>query len=107
MLLVVVEKPFTPTHAEAEELIALAKERGRILTVYQSERARPLRLQARVVITGLDDTTDADLVLVSFRPPVGLRLPDRLAARPKRQPRTDRGVRDAFRPVPPCDSGGR
>lgn len=35
---VVVEKPFTPTHAEAEELIALAKKHGRILTVYQSRR---------------------------------------------------------------------
>ena len=33
---VVVEKPFTPTHEEANELIALAKKHQRLLTVYQS-----------------------------------------------------------------------
>jgi predicted dehydrogenase len=33
---VVVEKPFTNTSAAAEELIALAKEKGKILTVFQS-----------------------------------------------------------------------
>ncbi|KAI9805181.1 MAG: hypothetical protein M1825_001017 [Sarcosagium campestre] len=35
---VVVEKPFTPTTAEADELIALAKEKSRLLTVYQNRR---------------------------------------------------------------------
>jgi scyllo-inositol 2-dehydrogenase (NADP+) len=35
---VVVDKPFTPTMAEAEELVRLAKERGRLLTVYQDRR---------------------------------------------------------------------
>ena len=35
---VVVEKPFTPTSAEADELVALARERGRLLTVYQNRR---------------------------------------------------------------------
>jgi predicted dehydrogenase len=35
---VVVDKPFTPTIAEAEELVRLAAERGRLLTVYQDRR---------------------------------------------------------------------
>lgn len=34
---VVVEKPFTPTSAEAEELIRIAKKKQRLLTVYQSK----------------------------------------------------------------------
>ncbi|MFT4032898.1 MAG: Gfo/Idh/MocA family oxidoreductase [Siphonobacter sp.] len=35
---VVVEKPFTPTVEEAEELISLAKEKNRVLTVYHNRR---------------------------------------------------------------------
>ena len=35
---VVVDKPFTPTFAEAEQLVRLASERGRLLTVYQDRR---------------------------------------------------------------------
>jgi len=35
---VVVDKPFTPTMAEAEGLVRLAAERGRLLTVYQDRR---------------------------------------------------------------------
>ncbi|RAP73639.1 oxidoreductase [Paenibacillus montanisoli] len=35
---VVVEKPFTPTAAEADELIALAKEKGLVLSVYHNRR---------------------------------------------------------------------
>jgi scyllo-inositol 2-dehydrogenase (NADP+) len=35
---VVVEKPFTVTSAQAEELIALAKEKGVLLTVFQNRR---------------------------------------------------------------------
>ncbi|AEO70556.1 uncharacterized protein THITE_2122175 [Thermothielavioides terrestris NRRL 8126] len=35
---VVVEKPFVETSAEADRLIALAKEKGRILTVFQNRR---------------------------------------------------------------------
>ena len=35
---VVIEKPFTVTSAEADKLIALAKEKGKILTVYQNRR---------------------------------------------------------------------
>jgi predicted dehydrogenase len=35
---VVVDKPFTPTLAEAEQLVKLAADRGRIVTVYQDRR---------------------------------------------------------------------
>jgi len=35
---VVVDKPFTPTMAEAEQLVRLAAEHGRLLTVYQDRR---------------------------------------------------------------------
>ena len=35
---VVVDKPLTPTMAEAEELVRLANQRGRLLTVYQDRR---------------------------------------------------------------------
>jgi predicted dehydrogenase len=35
---VVVDKPFTPTMAEAEQLVRLAAERGRLLSVYQDRR---------------------------------------------------------------------
>ena len=35
---VVVDKPFTPTMAEAEQLVALAAKRGRLLTVYHDRR---------------------------------------------------------------------
>ncbi|MFI5906730.1 Gfo/Idh/MocA family oxidoreductase [Dactylosporangium sp. NPDC051541] len=37
-LAVVVDKPFTPTAAEGEELAALAAQRGLLLTVYQNRR---------------------------------------------------------------------
>ncbi|MFY9908809.1 MAG: Gfo/Idh/MocA family oxidoreductase [Candidatus Sulfotelmatobacter sp.] len=35
---VVVDKPFAPTLAESEQLVQLAKERGRLITVYQDRR---------------------------------------------------------------------
>lgn len=35
---VVVDKPFTTTYAEATELVDLARQRGRLLTVYQNRR---------------------------------------------------------------------
>jgi scyllo-inositol 2-dehydrogenase (NADP+) len=35
---VVVDKPITPTMAEAEELVALAEKRGRLISVYQDRR---------------------------------------------------------------------
>ena len=41
LMTVVVEKPFTPTSKEAYELIAIAKEEKRLLTVYQSTSTHP------------------------------------------------------------------
>lgn len=38
ILAVIIEKPFTVTTAEADSLIALAREKQRILTVYQNRR---------------------------------------------------------------------
>lgn len=35
--IVLVEKPFTPTTKEADELMELAKTQNKLLTVYQSE----------------------------------------------------------------------
>ena len=35
---VVVDKPFAPTSAEAAEMVRIAKERGRMITVYQNRR---------------------------------------------------------------------
>jgi len=35
---VVVDKPFAPTYRESEELVRLARERGRLITVYQDRR---------------------------------------------------------------------
>src|SRR5579864_7246469 len=35
---VVVDKPFTPTLAEAEQLMRIAADRGRLVTVYQDRR---------------------------------------------------------------------
>ena len=100
---VVVEKPFTPSHKEAEELIALAREKGRILTVYQSRFPGPFpsyRMhKSWVLIQSLSVTVS--------RPPLGLGLPNPLPTRTEWQSRSDRRVRDAFRPLPPCDSGGR
>lgn len=37
MRAVVVEKPFTTTSAEADRVIAVAKETGKLLTCFQSE----------------------------------------------------------------------
>ena len=37
-LTVIVEKPFTPTSKEADELVALAKKHNKLLTVYQNRR---------------------------------------------------------------------
>ena len=35
---IVIDKPFAPTYAEAEELVALASKQGRLLSVYQNRR---------------------------------------------------------------------
>src|SRR5687768_16583911 len=51
---VIVEKPFTATPEEAEELIALAKERGKLLSVYQNRRFDPdYRIVKKILQEGL------------------------------------------------------
>ena len=45
---VVVEKPFTVTFAEAEELVALAKEKKKILTVYHNRKIGRASCRERV-----------------------------------------------------------
>lgn len=48
---VVCDKPFTPTMAEAEELVRLAAERGRLLTVYQDRRWDGAFLTVKKLVT--------------------------------------------------------
>ena len=49
---VVVDKPFTPTFAEAEQLVRLAAERKRLITVYQDRRWDGDFLTIRKLIAG-------------------------------------------------------
>lgn len=48
---VVLDKPMTPTLAEAEELVRIAKERGRLLTVYQDRRWDGAFLTAKKLVS--------------------------------------------------------
>ena len=41
---VIIEKPFTPSYSEADELISLAKEKNRLLSVYHSQYSIELGL---------------------------------------------------------------
>jgi predicted dehydrogenase len=50
---VVVEKPFVPTSAEADRLIALAKEKGKILTVFQSQLYPSVQHVLELCLSGL------------------------------------------------------
>jgi Oxidoreductase family, NAD-binding Rossmann fold len=56
-VLVVVEKPFTRTSEEADRVIALAKEKKRILTVFQSEWIPSTRGQ-ELTFSYIDDGTE-------------------------------------------------
>ncbi|KAK4240454.1 hypothetical protein C8A03DRAFT_42067 [Achaetomium macrosporum] len=60
---VVVEKPFVPTSAEADRLIALAKEKGKILTVFHNRRFdSDFRTLHHLVSQGvLGDVLEADI----------------------------------------------
>ena len=49
---VVVDKPFTPTYQEASELIALAKQHRRLLTVYQNLRSNGDFRTIRTLVEG-------------------------------------------------------
>ena len=48
---VVLDKPMTPTMAEAEDLVRIAKERGRLLTVYQDRRWDGAFLTAKKLVS--------------------------------------------------------
>ncbi|KAK0630242.1 hypothetical protein B0T17DRAFT_527968 [Bombardia bombarda] len=60
---VVVEKPFASTSAEAERLMALAKESGKLLTVFQNRRYDSdfLTVQKLVTEGALGDIVDAEI----------------------------------------------
>ncbi|CAK7212550.1 hypothetical protein SCUCBS95973_001502 [Sporothrix curviconia] len=65
---VVVEKPFTPTSAEADALIALAKKQGRLLAVFQNRRHDSYfrTLQQLLAAKALGDVKEAE---IHFDPP--------------------------------------
>lgn len=50
LAVVVVEKPFTTSSEEADRLIALAKTKNKVLTVYQS-KVRPLIANSEELLT--------------------------------------------------------
>src|SRR5690606_35636821 len=84
-LSVVVEKPFASTIAQAKELVALAKERGRVLMVSQNYRHQPAPALAAEMI-GAQRFGPVNLVSIDFRrhaPTQGYRhwdMPDPLLA---------------------------
>jgi len=79
---VIVEKPFTITVAEGEELIQLAKDRNRIITVYQNRRfdADFLTLRALLASGALGRPVFLESHFDRFRPEVRERWPDELDA---------------------------
>ncbi len=66
---VIVEKPFTVTYAEGETLIALAKEKGLFLSVYQNRRYDgDYKLTRQIVQSGvLGDILEAEIHYDRFR----------------------------------------
>jgi predicted dehydrogenase len=70
---VVVEKPFTVTSREADELIALAREQGKVLSVYHNRRwDGDFRTVREIVSRGLLGTiVEADFCWESYRPGAG------------------------------------
>jgi len=67
---VVVEKPFTATLAEAEELVELAKEKEKILTVYHNRRfTSDTKTVKKILASGLlGDVVDYETHFDRFRP---------------------------------------
>ena len=67
---VVVDKPLTPTLAEAEDLVRLARERGRLLTVYQDRRYDGIsHTVSKLVVSGvLGDIAEYEARYDRFRP---------------------------------------
>ncbi|MCW5723186.1 MAG: Gfo/Idh/MocA family oxidoreductase [Devosia sp.] len=84
-LSVIVEKPFASTLAQAKELVALAKEKGRVLMVSQNYRLQPAPILAAELI-GAQRFGPVNLVSIDFRrhaPTQGYRywdMPDPLLA---------------------------
>lgn len=84
-LSVIVEKPFASTIAQAKELVALAKEKGRVLMVSQNYRFQPAPILAAELI-GAQRFGPVNLVSIDFRrhaPTQGYRywdMPDPLLA---------------------------
>ncbi|MFP9137473.1 Gfo/Idh/MocA family protein [Devosia sp. XGJD_8] len=84
-LSVIVEKPFASTIAQAKELVALAKETGRVLMVSQNYRHQPAPIVAAELI-GAQRFGPVNLVSIDFRrhaPTQGYRywdMPDPLLA---------------------------
>ncbi|WP_332687231.1 Gfo/Idh/MocA family protein [Devosia sp.] len=84
-LSVIVEKPFASTIAQAKELVALAKENGRVLMVSQNYRHQPAPIAAAELI-GAQKFGPVNLVSIDFRrhaPSQGYRywdMPDPLLA---------------------------
>jgi scyllo-inositol 2-dehydrogenase (NADP+) len=66
---VVVDKPFTPTMKEAEQLVRLAADRGRLLTVYQDRRwdGAFLTVQKLVASGALGDVAEYEARFDRFR----------------------------------------
>lgn len=63
----VVEKPFVNTSAEADRLIALAKEKGKILTVFQSRLpSHPLLVGSKKTDYFKDRRLDSDFRTLSY-----------------------------------------
>jgi scyllo-inositol 2-dehydrogenase (NADP+) len=67
---VVVDKPLTPTLAEAEDLVRLAQERGRLLTVYQDRRYDGISHTVRKLVDSgvLGDIAEYEARYDRFRP---------------------------------------
>jgi len=73
---VIVEKPFTITVAEGEELIQLAKERNRIITVYQNRRFdSDYRTVKKIVDEGwLGQIVEAEIHYDRYKEEIGPKL---------------------------------
>jgi predicted dehydrogenase len=67
---VVVDKPLTPTMAEAEQLVKLAAERGRLLTVYQDRRWDGTFLTVKKLVSSgaLGEVAEYEARFDRFRP---------------------------------------
>lgn len=101
---VVCEKPFVPSSEEADELIALAKERGRLLTVYQSRSNVPEETTVwQTASVGCRECTRRCLLTSNLltRPPLGRRLRNRAKTHLGQHLPPHNRIRIALRPALP------